>query len=589
MHFKVIYLLSPKSILFNCNFFTFSSSLKKSGLLLVLLFTFKISINAQEIKDSIYLKKLYQNSFKNGDSLLFYSNKLLSSKNDCTKYKALNYQAKGYYLNNDIKKAESISKTVLTKLNGKNNLCFILEKLSTYNRLFWIYKNLKLYNEAYKAALDRKKLSETLPEDIMYNAQKISVNHNLAVIKDIMGLHDEALKIFKENYKILPETYNELIEQKYYYDKKESSYFLTLNQTSTLNLIGETYLNSSKEATSKNLDSASYYFKKAYEIAKTFDPSHQNSETLYQLREAEVLVAKNEFKNSLDLVNKYSKNSKEFNTYQKINALKAICFYNLNIKDSTLFYSRKFLNNYNKEKYNKEKLIAIYDILSKQYYQSKKIDSAFKYSELTIAELNLFNENKSLVNKAHYLHNYNDINILNKNIINKERKKRFWFGVVAVLTMLVLIWIIYFYKSNKSRVEKELETLKEKNINAEKTDYNIDKKTEENILVGIAQFEKSKGFLDKNFTINRLAKKLDTNTSYLSFVFNKKYDQSFKQYITQLRIEYIISELKENTTLRNYTIKALAEEIGYTNASAFTRAFKKHTGITPSEYIKSLS
>ena len=589
MHFKVIYLLSPKTILFNCNFFTFSSNLKKGGLLLVLLFTFKISIHAQEIKDSIYLKKLYQNSFKNGDSLLFYSNKLLSSKNDCTRYKALNYQAKGYYLNNDIKKSESISKTVLTELNDKNDLCFILEKLSTYNRLFWIYKNLKLYNEAYKAALDRKKLSETLPEDIMYNAQKISVNHNLAVIKDIMGLHNEARKIFKKNYKILPETYGKLIEQKYYYDKKESSYFLTLNQTSTLNLIGETYLNSSKDATSKNLDSASYYFKKSFEIAKTFDPPHQNSETLYQLREAEVLVAKNDFKNSLDLVNQYSKNSKEFNTYQKINALKAICFYNLNIKDSTLFYCRKFLNNYNKEKHNKEKLIAIYDILSKQYYQSKKIDSAFKYSELTIAELNLFNENKSLVNKAHYLHNYKDINTLNKNIINKERKKRFWFGVIAVLTMLVLIWIIYFYKSNKSRVEKELEALKEKNINAEKTDYNIDKKTEENILEGIAQFEKSKGFLDKKFTINRLAKKLDTNTSYLSFVFNKKYDQSFKQYITQLRIEYIISELRENTTLRNYTIKALAEEIGYTNASAFTRAFKKHTGITPSEYIKSLS
>ncbi|WP_366943585.1 helix-turn-helix domain-containing protein [uncultured Polaribacter sp.] len=35
-------------------------------------------------------------------------------------------------------------------------------------------------------------------------------------------------------------------------------------------------------------------------------------------------------------------------------------------------------------------------------------------------------------------------------------------------------------------------------------------------------------------------------------------------------------------------MKSLAEEIGYTNASAFARAFKKYKGITPSEYLKML-
>ena len=63
---------------------------------------------------------------------------------------------------------------------------------------------------------------------------------------------------------------------------------------------------------------------------------------------------------------------------------------------------------------------------------------------------------------------------------------------------------------------------------------------------------------------------------------------SFKQYLLELRINYLTERLKTDRKLKKYTIQSLAEEIGYTNASAFTRAFKKHVGVTPSNYIKSL-
>lgn len=61
----------------------------------------------------------------------------------------------------------------------------------------------------------------------------------------------------------------------------------------------------------------------------------------------------------------------------------------------------------------------MYNILSKQYYRDKKVDSAFKYSELTVAELNLFNKNKNEVNKSHYLYNYNNIQNLIELILKK--------------------------------------------------------------------------------------------------------------------------------------------------------------------------
>tara|TARA_B110000902_G_C14291087_1_gene580971 strand:+ start:5430 stop:5855 length:426 start_codon:yes stop_codon:yes gene_type:complete len=128
---------------------------------------------------------------------------------------------------------------------------------------------------------------------------------------------------------------------------------------------------------------------------------------------------------------------------------------------------------------------------------------------------------------------------------------------------------------------------KKKSIPLRKT-YNINKTIKKELLQGIQELENSKDFLNLGFSIQFLAKKLNTNTSYLSYTINRVKNQSFKQYITELRINYLIKKLQEENKFRRYTIKALGEEIGYSNASAFTRAFKKYKGVTPSEYLKSL-
>lgn len=85
-----------------------------------------------------------------------------------------------------------------------------------------------------------------------------------------------------------------------------------------------------------------------------------------------------------------------------------------------------------------------------------------------------------------------------------------------------------------------------------------------------------------------MAKNLNTNTSYLSSIINQKKGKTFKQYITELRITYLIKLLNSDAKFKKYTIKALGQEIGYTNASAFSRAFKNYNGITPSEFIKTI-
>ena len=151
---------------------------------------------------------------------------------------------------------------------------------------------------------------------------------------------------------------------------------------------------------------------------------------------------------------------------------------------------------------------------------------------------------------------------------------------------LALLYYINRNRKISTNLKEAISFNKEKNT--PKKEYNIDDKLEKSLLDGINDLKKSKDFLKPEFNINVLAKKLNTNSTYLSYIINKESNQSFKQYITQLRIEYLIEKLKSDPKYRNYTIKSLGEEIGYRNASAFARAFKKHKGVTPSEFIKNL-
>lgn len=163
-----------------------------------------------------------------------------------------------------------------------------------------------------------------------------------------------------------------------------------------------------------------------------------------------------------------------------------------------------------------------------------------------------------------------------------------YFLLFLFFNFIFLVLLYFVYKKhldikNKKNLEANKKTSQAKN----KHKY-INKELEQKLLDKLLDFEKSSLFLDHKFSIQILAKKLKTNTSYLSHIINEKKGKTFKKYTTELRINYLLKELDNNHQLRKYTIKALGKEIGYTNASAFTRAFKNFIGKSPSEYISSL-
>lgn len=119
--------------------------------------------------------------------------------------------------------------------------------------------------------------------------------------------------------------------------------------------------------------------------------------------------------------------------------------------------------------------------------------------------------------------------------------------------------------------------------------FTLKSETIDEILDKLIKLEEKKLFLRQDFTLHNVAKRLKTNTAYLSKIINNELGKSFSTYVNELRINYIIIELKNNTKLRSYSVQAIANEIGYKSSESFSKYFKIATGISPTAYIKNIN
>lgn len=91
--------------------------------------------------------------------------------------------------------------------------------------------------------------------------------------------------------------------------------------------------------------------------------------------------------------------------------------------------------------------------------------------------------------------------------------------------------------------------------------------------------------IDTSLNLKELSKDLSINPSYLSREFSKHFDNlSFGEYIRKQRIEKAIGLMASPS----YSLTDIAYLTGFSDQSHFTRIFKQHTGVNPSEYRKNL-
>jgi AraC-like DNA-binding protein len=94
-------------------------------------------------------------------------------------------------------------------------------------------------------------------------------------------------------------------------------------------------------------------------------------------------------------------------------------------------------------------------------------------------------------------------------------------------------------------------------------------------------------YLNQNTNLKEVANKLNTQPYVLSTFINQIYQMHFNDIINQHRIKYIEEGLT-NEKWSTLTLEAIAEKAGFNNRITFLTAFKKFTGITPTQYIKKI-
>ncbi len=95
--------------------------------------------------------------------------------------------------------------------------------------------------------------------------------------------------------------------------------------------------------------------------------------------------------------------------------------------------------------------------------------------------------------------------------------------------------------------------------------------------------EKEKPYLTPSISLSDLADKISISPRYLSYVINKSYNQNFFTFINSFRIKESLKMLSHPKN-QSKTVLEILYDVGFNNKSVFNAAFKKYTGMTPTQF-----
>lgn len=507
----------------------------------------------------------------------------------------------------------------IIKAYGANNQNLVLRaKINKASLLYQTYnfeQSLLLYNEALQLA---NKLKDN------YSVRSISIS--IANIKYEIGKHSEALTVFKKylNSDISkPEL--ALLELKI------AKTYLKLNQPDSAMTYIRKGLTYCKQVNDKELEiyflnvkGLSQLKKKDYvateqvlneALQKAIKIKNKRIETTVMLSLANLMSEQKAYNKSNQILKTgLSKQNKSEFAPEELTDYYKLLAENYKAVDSigqSNFYFQKFIDENSKKSAKKIGTLEDLHKIDIEKMDQEKTDEVKQKNILIVAVLLLIgflgffyyrNRRNERVNQEKFDILIGKINDFEAKKLQEEQEKPEKGPVKEDLLESQLIPNITISKEEDiieetdaiEEVSEALETIEAEGDNAMQdvvpTDATFIIKDERvnDILEKLEKLQEKKYFLRQDCTLHNVAKKLKTNTAYLSKIVNNELGKSFSTYINELRINYVILELKNNSKLRAYSVSSIADEIGYKSSDSFTKYFKAATGITPSIYIKKI-
>ncbi len=147
-----------------------------------------------------------------------------------------------------------------------------------------------------------------------------------------------------------------------------------------------------------------------------------------------------------------------------------------------------------------------------------------------------------------------------------------WLLLVASLFSMCIVWIFY-------------RTVALQNMDTEAQNFHLHD-LEKCLKVMDSYFEETKSFRDPKLDLKKLGKELNCDPRLISRSVNYLRNEQFREYVNKYRIRDVKDKLL-NSENEHFSIAGIGQLAGFNSSSAFYSAFKKETGMTPVEFIKS--
>lgn len=171
----------------------------------------------------------------------------------------------------------------------------------------------------------------------------------------------------------------------------------------------------------------------------------------------------------------------------------------------------------------------------------------------------------------------------------------FFDNQINLLTILVVVLYLGYYGFFQAQILIPAFLLKEEKKNPinqivpSKNTTSFSTEEIEYIKLAINNaLEKEQLFLNESLTLSTLANHVQLTDKKLSTFINQELHTNFYQLINQYRLTTFKKEigLAKN---KHLTIWGIASQCGFNSKTSFNRIFKKNTGLTPSQYQKSIT
>jgi len=406
-------------------------------------------------------------------------------------------------------------------------------------------------------------------------------NYCIGTIKRIINEKEKALKLYKENFTFAKKNLGKQID--------------TINYINSIAAIANIFNDMELG------DSSSIYNKLGFKEARNFNNEYFMHH--FSLNEGVSMYYKNKYKEAIDSLEKhipFFENTKDRDNLSIAYYYSGSSYAKINNIERAVLYYKKVDTIFKETKTSYPVYRLAYSELISYYKQKNDLRNQLVYINQLIKVDSTLNDQLLYLNKRIFKdYDIPKLKSEKGQIINKmNQNKTIYQRVLYVFLFIILFSIVaFFYQYRKRKVYKNkfLDILNSKNdikndiTIKEYKALDISEEIIKKTLKGLEEFEQSKSFLLPNVSLNSLATELNTNSNYLSKIINHYKNQSFSNYINTLRIEYFIIAAKTDSTLRKYTIKAIASEVGFKNSESFSKAFNKIKGIKPSYFIKEIN